>query len=95
MSKQRKPKVADNAMSVPLPVLEEAPPSEVNPAEGTAAEAQCGGCKHWLKLNDRLGKCRRYPPALMPGLALTSDGPFGIFPITTLDTSCGEHTPLG
>ena len=88
MSKyKRQPQQLNAPITLPL-VVEEEP--VLPPPQDPRC---CGNCQYHQKLEEAHGKCRRYPPHI-PSLALTSSGPFGIFPITLSTELCGEHRPL-
>lgn len=84
MSKHKRNTQLATTSPLPLPpvvVVEETKPQD---------SRCCGDCQHYKELTGEHGQCRRYPPHI-PSLALTSNGPFGIFPITLSTELCGEH----
>lgn len=85
MSKHKRQPLQPNA-PIPLPLVVKEEPAPSSPQDPRC----CGNCQYHQKLEEAHGKCRRYPPHI-PSLALTSSGPFGIFPITLSTELCGEY----
>ena len=50
---------------------------------------RCASCMYWkpLEYPKDEGKCRRYPPGRQEGRGYK----YGLYPITTEDTWCGEY----
>lgn len=96
MAKQQKKKTTALAPRVELPLAPEAQGPKAGEANTPPQEAKtprrCGGCRHYLALEEANGFCRRYPPTIN-SLVLTSNGPYGIFPITLFTNLCGEFSP--
>ena len=53
----------------------------------------CYNCSHWAEDTepgqDRNGSCRRYPPTLVYD---SDDGAMSLWPWTSADDICGEHS---
>jgi hypothetical protein len=65
-------------------------------AFGTVKEPQaesCETCRFWLLLNvgDKIGNCRRFPPAIHPYSASENCGTFSDWPTTSPSEWCGEY----
>lgn len=68
--------------------------TQMTPAASVAAiQRDCGNCRHWHRLTASYGQCRRYPPCIA-STRLEKEGPYGVFPLVSLDDFCGEHEPL-